>query len=112
MKIVFGLFAATAMLAMAVTPSLARVRHRPEAEATLQLDLQEMAITDAWQPDLIVAPPVSRPSGSKYDTPKPAAAFAAAIIVPTGRNATSAVPTAASATTTTTAANSAAVNAP
>lgn len=102
MKIVFGLLAVTAMLAMAVTPSFARVRHRSHSEATPQADLQEMAITDEWQPDLIVAPPVSRPAGSKYDTPKPATAFAPAVTISTAQKGTSAVPTAASVTTSTT----------
>ena len=71
MKAVSRLLAAAVIfVVMAAPPAFARSRHSSEVQPDPP-DLQVMSITDAWYPDLIVAPPISRPAGSSYDTPKP-----------------------------------------
>jgi lipoprotein-anchoring transpeptidase ErfK/SrfK len=76
MKAVCRLLAAAVVLVvMAAPPAFARSRHPSHADTappqSEQPDLQVMSITDAWYPDLIVAPPITRPAGSSYDIPKP-----------------------------------------
>ena len=78
MKVVSGLFAAIVILfVMATPPAFAHSRHHAHSEVedaqSDQLDRQVMAITDVWYPDLIVTPPITRPDGSVYDTPRPQA---------------------------------------
>ena len=58
------------MLLMAVAPAFARSRHRAS------LDSQEMRITNSPTSEPIVAPPVTVPESSVYDTPNPRVAVA------------------------------------
>ncbi len=70
MRMRLVLMAAAATLLMAVSPASARSRHR----ASLQS--QEMRITNSPSSELIVAPPVTVPESSVYDTPNPRVAVA------------------------------------
>ncbi len=66
MKMRSGLLVATAMLMLlASPPAFARNRHRA------RLDSQVMRITNSPTDDPIVAPPVTVPESSAYDTPRP-----------------------------------------
>lgn len=79
MKVGSGLIAATAVfIIMAAPPAFARVRHpshksSDQAKTESQLALQEMRITNSPTAELIVAPPVTAPAWSFYDTPNPPA---------------------------------------
>jgi len=75
MKMASRLCAAIVISFAVTAPSaFARSRHRSHASdedsRAEPSDVQVMTITDAWYPDLLVAPPVTRPSGSSYNTPK------------------------------------------
>jgi hypothetical protein len=99
MKMVSGLLATIAMLVvLAAPPVFARAQHHSESytqpATDAEADFPEMTITDEWQPDLIVAPPVTRPSGSVYDTPKPrAASVGEAVVTPSAQSVVSTAPT-------------------
>ncbi|HLX36280.1 MAG TPA: L,D-transpeptidase family protein, partial [Candidatus Binataceae bacterium] len=57
---------------LAAPPASARMRHHSKPQAApVEQSFPEMTISDQWSPDAIVAPPVTRPSGISYDTPKP-----------------------------------------
>src|ERR1700722_13885109 len=70
MKMVFRLMATILVLFVLAPVASARVRRHSQPPPAQQ-DFPEMTITDEWSPDLIVSPPIPRPSGSNYDTPKP-----------------------------------------
>jgi len=93
MKMVSGLLAAIAMLVvLAAPPAFARNRHR--SRPAPDRNFPEMTIVDEWEPDLIVAPPVTKPSGSVYDTPKPRAASVDEVVVtPSAQTVVSTAPT-------------------
>jgi hypothetical protein len=74
MKMVPRLFIVAIVASLlAASPASARMRHRSRSHAApvVEQNFPEMTITDEWEPDPIVAPPVTRPSGISYDTPKP-----------------------------------------
>src|ERR1700733_5939417 len=91
MKMVCKLAGAILMLLFLAPVASARVHHHSSDQPAEQ-SFPEMTIVDEWSADLIVAPPVTRPSGSVYDTPKPrAASFAELAPAPVTTNLTSAV---------------------
>jgi L,D-transpeptidase catalytic domain len=85
MKMGFGLIAAAMLAVFAVTPAFARDRHRP------RLDSQEMRITNSPTDEPVVAPPVTVPESSVYDTPRPQVATALPPIPVAGQIETSTV---------------------
>ncbi len=71
MKMGSGLVAsATMLVVLAASPAFAGNRHRP------RLDSQVMRITNSPTEEPIVAPPVTVPESSIYDTPRPRLAAA------------------------------------
>ncbi len=64
MKMGSGLVAAAVLLMVAAQPAFARSRHRAP------LDSQQMRITNSPTTEPIVAPPVTVPESSIYDTPR------------------------------------------
>ncbi|HLI79759.1 MAG TPA: L,D-transpeptidase [Candidatus Binataceae bacterium] len=97
MKMVFRLLVAILVLFVLAPVASARVRHhshpKPAQPQTGEQNLPEMTIIDEWSPDLIVAPPVTRPSGSVYDTPKPPSASFAGLAPAPVQNGVSSAPT-------------------
>lgn len=86
MKMGSGLIASAAMLVvLAVPPAFARDRHRPHP------DSQEIRITNSPTSEPVVAPPVTVPESSVYDTPRPQVATALPPIPVAGQIETSTV---------------------
>jgi hypothetical protein len=75
---------AATLVALAAPAAFARSQQHPD------LDSQEMTITNSPSGDLIVTPPVTRPEGSNYDTPRPRIAPVVAIAPAPAQDATSA----------------------
>ena len=72
MKMVLRLGAAAIVMLLFMAPvAFARGHHHSHRAASAEKSFPEMTITEQWTPDDIVAPPVTRPSGVQYDTPKP-----------------------------------------
>ena len=94
MKMVSRLFGAIIMLVVMAPVASARGRHPSQQPQTVEQNFPEMTITDE-SPDLIVAPPITRPSDAVYDTPKPRTASVAEVApVPVRDEGSSAPPTA------------------
>jgi hypothetical protein len=99
-KMVSRLLAAIIMLVVVVVMApVASARGRHRSRPQTEEHFPEMLILDEWAPDLIVVPPVTRPSNAVYDTPKPRTASVAAVAPAPVHNEVSSGPAATNSTT-------------